>query len=340
VKHLAGETGYAATLLGLCEGHGNMGSWTWTPADDLMRWSSGFFRILGLDPVSAEPSWSLLESVMHGEDALPAGAGRRIAAQGELQDLRFRILRPDGDVRWVRLVSGVTPVPNRAPATIVGVIFDVTASQRCAEAQQRLDGLIEDVSELYDLSIWRTEADGSVGDPMAWWQMTGQMLPAADRWAHLATVHPDDRQTVLDAWASSIRTGVHRCEVRVMVGGEYVKGRSRAAPIRDGSGRITGWLGTTAFEQPAPAKERPRAQARETLLSAAQVRAARGLLDWTARDLADRSGLSFSTVRRIETPGPRAVRKETLLAARSAFEKHGVEFVTLGDGRDGLVLKP
>ena len=74
-------------------------------------------------------------------------------------------------------------------------------------------------------------------------------------------------------------------------------------------------------------------------LSAAQVRAARGMLDWTARELADHSGVSFSTVRRIEAPGRRLTRDESLRAVRTAFERHGVEFVVLEDGRRGLVSK-
>ena len=339
MKFVNGSNDHATTVLGLCEGYGDMGSWVWTLEDNRVRWSAGFFRILGLDPISVEPSWGLLESMIHIDDALPEGATERIAPRSELHDRRFRIVRQDGDVRWLRLISGLHPGANRAPDKVVGVVFDLTASQRHAEAQQRLDGLIADVRELYQLAIWRAEADGSVGDPMAWWQMTGQMLPAADPWAHLTSVHPDDRQKVRDAWTSAIRNGVYRCEVRVLLRGNYVQARSRAAPIRDDSGRTTGWLGVTAFGQEAPPEERHRATSDATALSAAQVRAARGLLDWTARDLADRSGLSFSTVRRIETPGPRAVREETLAAARAAFEKHGVEFVVLHDGRQGLVSK-
>lgn len=339
MKVLDASNDHATTVLGLYEGYGDVGSWVWTLEDNRLRWSAGLFRILGLDPISVEPSWELLESMIHSDDALPQGATERVAPRSELHDRRFRIVRPDGDIRWLRVVSGLHPGANRSPDKVVGVAFDLTASQRHVEAQQRLDALIADVRELFHLGIWRTEADGSVADAMAWWQMTGQMLPAGEPWAHLSNVHPDERQKVVDAWASAIRNGVYRCDVRVLLRGNYVPSRSRAAPIRDASGQITGWFGVTALGQETAPADQMRAMSDPAPLSSAQVRAARGLLDWTAQDLAERSGLSFSTVRRIETPGPRAVREETLLAVRTAFEKHGVEFVVLQDGRQGLVSK-
>ena len=337
MKFLNGSNEHATTVLGLCESHGDMGSWIWTLDGNQVRWSAGFFRILGLDPISVEPSWALLESMIHSEDALPEGAAERIAPRNELHDRRFRIVRPDGEVRWLRLVAGMHPGGTGAPDKVVGAAFDLTPAQRHIEAQQRLDGLVADMRELFHLGIWRTEADGSVGDPMEWWRMTGQTLPAGKPWAHLSSVHPDDRQTVLDAWASAIRTGVYRCDVRALLRGDYVPSRSRAAPISDDSGRVTGWIGVTAFGEDRAHEERVTANLPS--LSAAQVRAARGLLDWTVQDLADRSGLSFSTVRRIETPGPRTVREETLLAVRATFEEHGVEFVVLQDGRQGPVSR-
>jgi transcriptional regulator with XRE-family HTH domain len=71
-------------------------------------------------------------------------------------------------------------------------------------------------------------------------------------------------------------------------------------------------------------------------LSHAQIRAARAYLGWTALELAEESGVSFSTVRRVEMPGPRAVRDENLAAIREAFTRHGIRFVTYADGALGI----
>lgn len=218
--------------------------------------------------------------------------------------------------------------------------MDVTDTLSQSEMSQRFDRLVDSLHELFELSVWRTEADGSMGDRAAWWQLTGQNASDGGPWAHLADVHPDDRSKVRDAWDAAIRTGTHRCDVRVSLHGRYVQARSHALPIRDASGTVSGWIGVTTFLAPPDTANRPLPDASDGhLLTAVQVRGARGLLDWTARELAERSGVSYSTVRRVETRGPRTVRDENLRVVRTTFERHGVEFIVLADGRPGLVLK-
>lgn len=83
--------------------------------------------------------------------------------------------------------------------------------------------------------------------------------------------------------------------------------------------------------------DQPQTETAADCLSHAQIRAARAFLGWTALELAEESGVSFSTVRRVEMPGPRAVRDENLAAIRDAFTRHGVRFVTYADGALGIV---
>lgn len=64
-----------------------------------------------------------------------------------------------------------------------------------------------------------------------------------------------------------------------------------------------------------------------------QIRAARGLLDWSRDDLARASGLSRSTVVRLESGAP--ARPVNLLAIRSVFEAEGLQFVPGGVQRRG-----
>lgn len=65
------------------------------------------------------------------------------------------------------------------------------------------------------------------------------------------------------------------------------------------------------------------------ILTPALCRAARGLLDWTQSELADRSGVSRSTIRDYE--GSRHdVHRSTEAQLRHAFEDGGVEFIGSG----------
>jgi transcriptional regulator with XRE-family HTH domain len=60
-------------------------------------------------------------------------------------------------------------------------------------------------------------------------------------------------------------------------------------------------------------------------VTSAQVRAARGLLNWTVRELADKANVHRNTVTNIET-GRYAGDPETLSAIQRALERAGVEF--------------
>ena len=58
-----------------------------------------------------------------------------------------------------------------------------------------------------------------------------------------------------------------------------------------------------------------------------QIKAARAVLDWSARDLAERSGVAANTVSRFEN-GADALG-ETLTKLQAVLEAHGIEFVKL-----------
>jgi predicted transcriptional regulator len=71
------------------------------------------------------------------------------------------------------------------------------------------------------------------------------------------------------------------------------------------------------------------------MLAAAQIRAGRALLDWTGAKLAEASGLSLQTIRRMEgTVGPGRSSVENVDAVRRALEEAGVVFLP-GDDQTG-----
>ncbi len=79
-------------------------------------------------------------------------------------------------------------------------------------------------------------------------------------------------------------------------------------------------------------------------MTSEQVRAARALLRWEQKDLAEASGVSKPTIGRLEMkPGPLDAYESTKAALRSAFESAGVEFIDRGEalaaGGEGVRLK-
>ncbi len=67
-----------------------------------------------------------------------------------------------------------------------------------------------------------------------------------------------------------------------------------------------------------------------------QIRAARALLCWTAADLAEKSGISYPTIQRIDaTRGPVTGRYETIEGIRKTLEAAGVQFLEGGEVAQG-----
>ena len=74
------------------------------------------------------------------------------------------------------------------------------------------------------------------------------------------------------------------------------------------------------------------------MISPAQCRAARGLLDWSQQELANKAGVGVVTVRQIEA-GTHQPRRATLEVVRRCLESGGVEFIDENGGGAGVRLR-
>ena len=64
------------------------------------------------------------------------------------------------------------------------------------------------------------------------------------------------------------------------------------------------------------------------MITSDQIRAARGMLNWSRKDLAEQSGLSFASMMRLESfAGVPSSNFRTLEAIKNTFEKAGIEFI-------------
>jgi predicted transcriptional regulator len=73
------------------------------------------------------------------------------------------------------------------------------------------------------------------------------------------------------------------------------------------------------------------------MLTPAQCRAARGLIDWSQSDLALQARVGIVTIRQLEA-GVHAPRRATLDVVRRALESAGVEFIDENGGGAGVRL--
>jgi transcriptional regulator with XRE-family HTH domain len=76
------------------------------------------------------------------------------------------------------------------------------------------------------------------------------------------------------------------------------------------------------------------------LITSAQIRAARALLDWTRQILSERSGIGISALMRLESAdGIPSGNIKTFESVQKAFEQAGIEFIGTPDDGPGVRLK-
>jgi len=74
------------------------------------------------------------------------------------------------------------------------------------------------------------------------------------------------------------------------------------------------------------------------MMTLEQMRAARGLLGWSQADLAEHSGVSLPTVKRMESVGPGRSSGNTVQAVEDSLVKAGVQFIPENGGGAGVRL--
>jgi transcriptional regulator with XRE-family HTH domain len=76
------------------------------------------------------------------------------------------------------------------------------------------------------------------------------------------------------------------------------------------------------------------------MITSAQIRGARGLLNWSRKELADHSGVSFASMMRLESfDGVPASNFKTLESVKNAFENAGIEFIGTPEDAPGVRLR-
>jgi PAS domain S-box-containing protein len=115
------------------------GSWAWRSAGDTaLHLSEEWYRIYGFDPDEGMPPWEQLLGRIHPDDRAKwqRTLDRAIRERSEYQ-VEFRILLPDGRVKYVHTVGH--PVFNAAGdlVELLGSSMDITERTRAEEALRR-----------------------------------------------------------------------------------------------------------------------------------------------------------------------------------------------------------
>ena len=124
------------------------GTWEWDLESDELLWSENMYRLLGVRPGEVSPSPEYVLSRIHPADrnrvAQELDAAR---LDGRLPNVTYRVVLPDGGVRWLRSFSELAETRAGQPARMVGAVQDVTELVEAQRATAESLTLVEAVQE-------------------------------------------------------------------------------------------------------------------------------------------------------------------------------------------------
>ncbi len=114
----------------------HVGNWAWNLQTGIMNWSEEGFRIFGYLPQEVQPSFTWLLSRIHPEDKdLANGFFSDIIHKRIRCNIDFRIIKPDGSIRYVNSVADkVVNDSSGNPEWAYGINQDITDRKIAEEA--------------------------------------------------------------------------------------------------------------------------------------------------------------------------------------------------------------
>jgi len=169
----------------------NMGDYDWHFASDTTVWSDQLYRIFGFEPQSFHPAHDAYLTHLHPDDRDGSReVHRRALSTGEPYQRISRLIRPDGEVRYLssngEILSDADGTPVRMRGTSVDITDLVRAQETASQGHRRFRRLVESFPD----AILVLDRDRQVvqanlraeqlfeGDPVG--QRLADLLPGAD----------------------------------------------------------------------------------------------------------------------------------------------------------------
>ncbi len=217
--------------------------WTATPAvDDVLYASPAYESVWGRSLESLRQQPQSFHEAIHPEDREQAIAIRKRQRDNGF-DIEYRIVRPDGTVRWIR--DRGFPVKDNSGKVyrMAGISEDITERKQSEDLLRKNEDRIRLIIDTIPTMAWTLEPDGTVDFVnQRWLDYTG--IPLEEP---LRIIHPEDLPRVMEKWRASMSEGKpSEDEMRLQrADGEYRWFLVRSAPLHDEQGNLVKWYGVS-----------------------------------------------------------------------------------------------
>ena len=309
----------------------HIGNWEHELKNGRTHWSDEMYRIFGFAPGKLNPSYKTFILFVHPDDRCRVRESIRGVLRGSRSEgVEYRIVRPDGEVRFVHTQYEVALDGSGRPAKFFGTMHDVTDRK---QVEQKL----KETEERYRLLVERIPAvayvDSAVVPDAAFYtspRIEALLGYTPEEWLNgrlwLERLHPEDRDRVLVADTRSRAAQESFGEEYRLIAkdGRVVWVRDESDLLRDEAGSPLCWQGVlldiTERKRAEEALRRSEERFRSLIQNAPDVIM---VLDADGTILYDspsiRRVLGYEAGERIGHNGLEYVHPEDLARARSTF---------------------
>lgn len=269
-RRLAQETaGAERARLDVALAAGRMGVWDWDLASNRLRWSDTLEAMVGLAPGAFTGTVEDYVELVHPDDRdwVVEGYLQQFEHRGDRHiQLEHRVVRPDGEVRWLEIRGRALQDPSGELVAMTGVAVDVTEATEREQTARAQRAQLDLAMEVGGVGTWEFDRRLRVG---RWSEAMVEMMggnvdpDAVSVEEIMIALHPDDRG-VVDAMVDAAAGGrdFHACFRLVRPDGEVRRLESWGRPLHDVAGEMLGMAGITIdvtdrpTEDPATGEER------------------------------------------------------------------------------------
>ncbi|MEI4272557.1 SpoIIE family protein phosphatase [Klenkia sp. LSe6-5] len=149
----AGDRDVLLARLAVATAAAGLGLWDWDLRTDALVWDARSIAIYGLTGQPLTGTVADIDLGIHPDDRpVVQEALDEAIVDGDLLDVEFRVVHPDGGVRWVSALGRVLHDGDGVPVRMVGTNADVTDAREAVQQQfadaQRMAGLVTVAEEL------------------------------------------------------------------------------------------------------------------------------------------------------------------------------------------------
>ena len=153
-RALAERARQLSELLEMAQEFGRLGVWEREIPSGRGRWDRHVFSFFGMEPTADTPDFAVAALRIHPDDRLDQAYADSTQRAGRYTG-RYRVVQPDGGVRWIHSQWEVKNSPQGRPDRTVGIMVDDTAVYELARSLDSATRQLSLATELADIVIWR-----------------------------------------------------------------------------------------------------------------------------------------------------------------------------------------